>query len=71
MSCVLPYSTVKERAFALDHTDGVTLGETRRKHVDMGHGILIMRRFQGMARRADDGHGEEETEIMHIVVRGP
>lgn len=66
-----PYTTVKGRAFSLDHTNSVTLGETRGKHVDMGHSILIVRRFQGMARRAGDGDGEEETEIIHIVVRGP
>ena len=36
----------------------------------MGHSILITRGFQGMARRADEGEREEETEMMHTVSRG-
>lgn len=37
----------------------------------MGHSILIVRRFQGMARRAGDGDGEEGTDMIHVVVRAP
>lgn len=33
----------------------------------MGHSILIVRRFQGMAKRAGDGDGEEDTDMIHIV----
>lgn len=55
----------------MDHTDRVTLGKARGKHADLGHSILIVRRFQGMARRAGDGDGDEETKMIHIVVRGP